>query len=349
MTKKFTTTVLSAALAASMLLGGCGSAEKLDPKATLVTVDGEEVVSLGYANFVAKYNQAMYDQIYVSYFGSIDWSQELGDDGSSMQDSVKDQIMEDLERYYVSNLHAADYNIELTEDDEKAIQAAVKKFAKDNTDEAKEQVGFDEEYAVRFLREQTIAQRLQEAVKAEAEVNITDEEAIQSSISYVLYPTTTTDDAGNSVDVSKEEQVALRTSAQALAAADDFAAVAEEQEQNVRTYSYTKAADAAEDTVLGEAVINAAKKLADGETSDVIEVEGTGFYVVHMESVEDDDATATKRENLEKDARTTYYNDKAEAWEKDIDWKVDDKQWSKVTFKKLFTSVETEEETTSEE
>ncbi|MCR4999050.1 MAG: peptidyl-prolyl cis-trans isomerase [Lachnospiraceae bacterium] len=347
MTKKFLATCVSASLAASMLFTGCGS-DKLDSSASLVTVGSETIVDLGYGNFAAKFNQAVYDQIYVSYFGSVMWDQEMGEEGT-MEDSVKKQILDDLETYYVSGLHAADYDVALTEEQESSIAEAAKTFMEKNTEEALTQMGATEEYAVRYMKEQTVANMLRKKVEAEAEVSISDEEAIQSSISYVLYESTKTDDSGNSVDLSKDELVALRTSATALATADDFDAEAENQGVTVSTYSFTKAADASEDTTLGETVIAEAKKLSNGQTSPVIEVEGKGLYVVRMDSVEDDEATATKRENLEKDARSSYYNDKLKEWKDAIDWKVDDKQWSKVTFKKYFTSVETTDETTSEE
>lgn len=347
MSKKIITAMTAATLAASMVLTGCGSKDKIDPNATLVSVGEEEVVSMGYGNFVAKYNQAVYDQIYVSYFGSVMWDQEVGEEGT-MEDSVKKQVMDDLERYYVSNLHASDYDVAITDEQQADIEAAAKKFLEDNDKEAIEQMGATEEYLIRFLQEQTVAQLLADKVKAEAEVNITDEEAIQSTVSYVLYASTSTDDQGNATELSKEELVALKENAEKLAAAEDFAAEAEAQEVTAQKYSYTKASDAAEDTTLGEDVITAAKALKDGETSAVIEVEGKGYYVVHMEATEDEEATATKRENLEKDARNTYYNDKISAWEEDVDWKVDDEQWSKVTFEKYFSMAETKEDTAEE-
>lgn len=349
--KKLTTVMLSAALTASVLLGGCGT-QKLDPNASLVTVGGEQAVSTGYGNFVAKYNQAQYDQIYVSYFGSIDWTQETGD-GKTYADSVKEQIMEDLERYYLSGLHASEYDVALSDEDQSNIEAAAKKFLEGNTDKAITQMGASEDYIVRYLQEQTIAQRVKDAVSAEAEVNITDDEAVQSTISYVFYATTTTDESGNTTDLDKTEITELRVSAEKLAGASDFDAEVEEQGVNAQSYSFTKAADAADDTVLGEDVIAAAKKLSDGQTSDVIEVEGKGFYVVQMKAVTDDEATATKRSNLEKDARNTYYNDKISEWKEAVDWKVDEKQWSKVTFDEYFSAAETTddaaEETTTEE
>ncbi|MCR5640986.1 MAG: peptidyl-prolyl cis-trans isomerase [Lachnospiraceae bacterium] len=348
MARKFMTALTAATLVGTMLFTGCGASEALDADATLVSVDGKEVISAGYGNFVAKYNQATYDQIYVQYFGSVVWDQQTGEGDETFEESVKTQIMDDLERYYVSGLHASDYNIALTDDQKKAIAEAAKKLMDANSEEAIQQLGATEEYAVRFMEEQTIAQQLQDAIEAEAEVNITDEEAEQSTISYVTFANTKTDDAGNTVELDKTELVALKESAEKLSAAADFAAEAEAQELTPQTYSYTKTADPAEDTTLGEAVIAAAQKLSDGETSAVIEVEGTGYYVVHMEATSDQEATATKRENLEKDARNTYYTDKMDAWKKDVDWKVDKKLWGKVTFKEYFTTPETTEETTAE-
>jgi len=62
-------TVGVAALAAATLFTGCGS---LNPDATLVTIntgDGtKDTISLGYGNFVARYQQSMYDQDQLDYY-----------------------------------------------------------------------------------------------------------------------------------------------------------------------------------------------------------------------------------------------------------------------------------------
>ena len=67
MNKRKLKTACIAALSATMLLTGCG---KLNGNADLMTIkngDKTETISLGYANFAARYQQSMYDQYLLSY------------------------------------------------------------------------------------------------------------------------------------------------------------------------------------------------------------------------------------------------------------------------------------------
>ena len=93
------------------------------------------------------------------------------------------------------------------------------------------------------------------------------------------------------------------------------------------------------------AIIEAAEALDEGETSDVIEIEGVGYYVIHLDADHDEDASQTKKESLESDA----FDDLLETWKAAITWTVDEKAWAKVEFDTLFKTLETETEETTEE
>ena len=185
----------------AVMLAGCGSAINND--AVVVNInDGEDTVKLGYANFVAHYNQAGYDMYYRSYFGDEYWSNDLAGDGKTMEDTVKEQVMKDLERFYVSGVHAADYNVELTADDEKAIADAAKKFLDDNEEDAIRQMGATQEYVERFLKDQTISTRVQQAIEKDADVKVDEKEAERSTIAYTYFLTTEFDEQSIQVDKS---------------------------------------------------------------------------------------------------------------------------------------------------
>ena len=84
-----------AALAATVLFTGCGS--KIKDSATLITInkgDGAtDTITLGYGNFVARYQQSLYDQFMLGYYGEDMWSQDvMGGLGYTMEENplIKD-------------------------------------------------------------------------------------------------------------------------------------------------------------------------------------------------------------------------------------------------------------------
>ena len=51
---------------------------------------------MGVANFYAKYQQAIYDSYYMSYFGEDMWNQDMYGNGSTMTEDVKQEAAEAL-------------------------------------------------------------------------------------------------------------------------------------------------------------------------------------------------------------------------------------------------------------
>ena len=102
----------------------------------LATYERDEV-TLGFANFMARYQQAQYDTNYISWFGSDMWSQDLYGTGNTFEDDVKDGIMDNLETYLLLYHHMSDYGVEFTEDDETAVDETAAQFIRDQADEVR--------------------------------------------------------------------------------------------------------------------------------------------------------------------------------------------------------------------
>ncbi|MBE5913053.1 MAG: hypothetical protein E7274_03200 [Pseudobutyrivibrio ruminis] len=334
-----------AALAAAVLFTGCS---KFNPDTTLVTIntgDGtKDTISLGYANFAARYQQSMYDQYLLSYYGEGMWSTDMTGTGSTMEDDTKEGVLEDIENQYLAKLHASDYDIALTDEQNTAIAEAAAKFMSDNPEETLEVMGATEEYVKQYLEYRTYYSLVSNAAMEEAGESISDEDCWMRTFSYVLFDTTgTTDEEGNAVEYTEEEIADLKAQAEELAAADDYSAKAEELEVTASTYSYLKGEE--EDDTMDMAIIEAAEALDEGDTSDVIEIEGVGYYVIHLDADHDEDASQTKKESLESDE----FDKLLETWKAAITWTVDEKAWAKVEFDTLFKTLETETEETTDD
>ena len=72
--KKFAAIILMSAMIGSMTLGGCG----IKKSANVITMESDSAdpieVSMGYANFAARIQQANYDNIFVAYYGEDYWT-----------------------------------------------------------------------------------------------------------------------------------------------------------------------------------------------------------------------------------------------------------------------------------
>ena len=338
------TTVKSAgiaALSAALLFTGCG---KLNPDATLVTIntgDGtKDTISLGYGNFVARYQQSMYDQFLLSYYGEGMWTTDMSGTGSTLQDDTKDGVIDDMESQYLAKYHAADYGVELSEEQNTAIAEAAAKFISDNPAETIEVMGATEDYVKQYLEYRTYYTLVSEAAKDASDADIKDEDCWMRSFSYVLFDTTgSTDEEGNLVEYTDEEISDMKAQASQLSTSEDFDATVEELGLTAQTYSYLKGEE--EDDTMDFSIIEAAESLSEGDVSDVIEVEGTGFYVIRLDSDHDEDASQTKRESLQSEA----FDALMETWKAEITWTVNEKAWDKVEFNSLFKAIEKEETT----
>lgn len=335
MKNKFLKTGMVATLVTTMLFTGCGK----NPSATLVTIDkGKDTISLGYADFTARYTQSMYDGIYLNYFGETMWSQE--EDGKTMEDTVKENVLGTLEETYLLRKHAADYDVKISDKDKKAIQKAAKAFIEANDKETLKEMSATQEIVEQYLTDSTYATRVEEAIRAEAKVEVSQEEAAQKTIYYVKLSTAPQQDGeGNTTEKTDEEIEEIKKQAQALSEAENFESYAEENEWEILKNSYGK-----DNATLDDAVIAAADKLEEGQISAPILVKDDGYYVVRLDSALDKEATENRKEELEEEQRTKYYTDTLDGWKEEIDWKVDEKLWAKVTFDSLFETITPEED-----
>ena len=96
--KKIMALLLTTAAIMGMTLTGCGN--KINEDATFATLD-DTTITMGVANFCAKYQQAMYDSFYMSYFGEDMWSKDVYGNGSTMTEDVKKDVADNLEEMYL--------------------------------------------------------------------------------------------------------------------------------------------------------------------------------------------------------------------------------------------------------
>ena len=338
-TKKMAALLLSGAMLASVL-SGCGSVDK---DAVVATLDGEEI-KLGVANFAARLTQANLDDIYAAYFGDDVWSTDLYSSGSTTQESVKTNVISDIKEMYILKNHMDDYSVSLSDEETSEIADVAAQFIADNTQEALDQLGATEDIVEEYLTLYTIKTKMETAIKADADTDVSDEEANERGYSYVKIDTAGyTDDDSNYVEYTDDEKAELETTAQALAEAcqDDFDGAITDAGYTVSTGTY-----AADDESLDEEVVTALDALSEGEVSDLVTTD-SAYYILRLDTECDEEATETHRQEIIDDRQTELYDEVYGGWEDDADWNLDEDVWATVEFKDLFTT--TVEDTETEE
>ena len=337
--KKAIAIVAVAALSITTL-AGCKKQEAIDGSEIVMTV-GDTEVALGVANFFARYQQYSTESMYEMYGMEMDWTYEV-EEGETYEESMKASILESLQQLYILDAHVADYNVALTEDETAKIEEAAKAFKEANTDEANEKVSAD--YAAEYLRLITISEKMHDAVTASHNPEVSDDEVAQKIMYYVEYATTTTDDDGNTVDLSDDEIATLKAEAQALLdgakANGSLETYASENDAEA-----TKAPFNASNEELDEALVTAADALELNGFTEVIEGEDA-IYVAQVTSLFDQEATDEARDEKVEELREEYYTETLETWTEETEIKVYDDVWAKVSLDALkVTTAETEDET----
>ncbi|MCD8149247.1 MAG: hypothetical protein LUE92_06730 [Clostridiales bacterium] len=344
--KKLTAVFLAGTMAFSLFLGGCGN--KIDQDAVAATI-GEQEISLGYLNFVARYTQSSYDSFFVSYYGEDYWTNEdyADEDGLNMQESVKADVLSDVELEYLLEAHMDDYGVEITDEEMEAITAAAEEFMSENTEDALDAMGATQEYVESYLYYETVYAKMEEAIGADADSQLSIDDYARRTFSYIEIDTVGyTDDDGEYVEYTEDEAEALLSNIELIAvlASSDFESAAETYGYDVSTYSYGTDEASEEDGGFCDAVITAADAMSEGDVSEAIE--GTDYYyIIRLDSEDDADAQQDAYDEAVSELQSEIFTEVTEGYQDESDFEVDEDLWAQVQFTELFTIDNTEEET----
>lgn len=321
-----------------------GCSGSIDTDAVVATV-GDEDITLGVANFYARLTQGQYETYYASMMGvTADsmWSQEI-EEGTTYEDSTKESLLEALENLYLISQHAAVYEVSLSEEEEEAIAEAAQKFDEDNTDEAKEIVSGYRKDVEKYLELITISQKMDSKMREGVNEEVSDEEAAQKSMQYVFFSYTSTDDEGNSVELTDDEKEALKTTAQDVADrarnGEDMSALATENGLEAQTATFDSESTSPDSDLV--AAVDALT--AEGEVADPVETD-SGIYVAKLTSLLDREATDAEKENIVEQRRQDQYDSLIEEWREAANIEVNEKVWNKIDFEDTGVTIKTSEE-----
>ena len=347
---KNTTVAALAGVMAVGMLSGCG--KTIDGEKTVATVDGTDI-PLGVVSLYARESQAQTVAMYKSFMGTADniWSQTVdSESGTTYGEQARDQFLEQVELMYIMKEKAADYNVVVTSDDETAIADAAAQFMSDNDEETLKELAVTEDQVKTLLELETYRQRIYEPIRNEAEINITDEEAQQSAFSYVSISISGSDLTDDDIATRKEEAQEILDKMKGDPSADmgETAKSVNDSYAGLSGTIFTNDSDDEDITnSYDDAVVEALRTLKDGEVYGELVETDSSIYILRMDNVKDDDATASKKESLENTKRTAYYSDTTGKWLEDADITVNNKVLDKleITDDHVFSIKEVEADT----
>ena len=184
---KYGKRILAAGMCASMAMGlltGCSSSND-----EVVAKMGDTKLTLGEANFMLRYSQAQTQSYLGAMFGEGTnvFQQDLTGSGQAYGETVKESVLNDLKDMTILEQHMSDYNVELTEDEKSAIEEAAKEFMAANDKDVLKEMAATEETVTRILTLYTIQSKMETAIEADVDTEVSDDEAAQKSIQYVYF------------------------------------------------------------------------------------------------------------------------------------------------------------------
>ena len=400
---------IAAVAAACMLIAGQASAA--DGTKTVMDVNGTAVSAGTFAAY-ARYAQAQYfgyyEQMYAMFGGEMPdafWDEPAAEDGEAVQEGesegegasgAEDLLKKELgaptdkgEDYRIrlaasfadmvlSEQKMKEYGVEIPDGLKTEIDKAAEKYFKENDPSAFRKDGTTQEDVRRFLELEAITVLTEDAVKKSAEVEVTDDEARMSSVTYAKFsPDDFKPEENADESVSEEETEAEGAAEETEAETEDYGSLAKAAAEAVLGELLASDAPETEDVYalaqekdpksavstdsfgtdgignyLPADVIEAAKDLSDGEVlGEVVESDGI-FYVMRMDDSFDENATETKRSEIEETKRGEFYDETVKKWEADADLQFYGKALSKISIDdstKFSLKEAVPEETESEE
>ena len=268
---KYGKRILAAGMCASMAMGlltGCSSSND-----EVVAKMGDTKLTLGEANFMLRYSQAQTQSYLGAMFGEGTnvFQQDLTGSGQAYGETVKESVLNDLKDMTILEQHMSDYNVELTDEDKAAIEEAAKQFIADNSKDVLKEMSATEETVSRILTLYTIQSKMETAIEADVDTEVSDEEAAQKTIQYAYFtiPETEseTEDATEAASADESEtetgtEAVSETETETEAASESETVAETETEATSETEAVSEAAseETSEDTTESETEESAEKK-----------------------------------------------------------------------------------------
>lgn len=308
-------------------LTGCG---KEDSKVVFTTGLGkDEVFRIG-DEICKKPEMMVYltttQNQYESVYGPEIW--KTSRNGVTLEDSVKDTVLEKLAQVKSMYLLAKSKGIKLEAAEEKLVESAAKSYFGSLSDTQKQYMGVTEDTLIKLYTEYTMANKVYREIIKDVTPEISDDEARIITVQHILIRTYTRDVDGNRVDfLTADKQSAYEEACevreQAVAGGKSFEELAARYSQDTTlTYSFGKGE-------MSPAFEAAAFQLATNEISAVVESE-SGYHVIKCISTFDQEETKANKQRLLEERRNQAFGREYETFVDALARKLNQNAWDEI-------------------
>ena len=265
---------------------------------------------------------------YENVYGSDIWETRV--DGESLSTNVKDNALAKMAQVKTMNLMARDRGISLDAQEEKqVIQAGDKYYDSLNSAEI-EAMGIDREIIYSLYREYMTAGKVYEEIIKDINPEVSDDEARNISVEYILIKNYTQDGTGKKTAMSANDAEAAYARAREAhtraVEGDEFdTLISEYNEDESSTASFGKAD-------IGDIVLrNTLFDMASGEISDVLET-SEGYVIYKILSTFDLEETDANKKAIVERQRAEVFGAEYDTYVQTLTRKLNDTLWNEIVF-----------------
>ncbi len=188
-----------------LCLVGCEREEEKKPEGDVVMKFAGKDITLGEVFIYANTISEQYEKSY----GENVWDMNVpvaADKTENMEEVTRRDIIEDIVRVKVLCSYAHSYDIALSAEDEDKIKRSAEAFYKNLTDKQIEEMQLDRDIVKTVFRENEIAGRVYEEVVDRAGIEVSDEDARQTTFYDLVFENYMIDAEGNVKELSEDDK-----------------------------------------------------------------------------------------------------------------------------------------------
>lgn len=346
--KKVMAILLSTAIAASTFIG-CGTDKAKDYKDTdtVMFIDKDNKIDYATACTYTRMMQAetySYMQSMLQRFNSsaadVDmWSQSLEDTDEDSKkyktygEQFKGNTLDSLESLLLDKLYGSkEYEVIFTDDDKKECESVADEFIEKMSKDDLKAMHASKKTMMNVLELMTYETRVKNAIESDVDTKVSDDEAGQSTFSYVEI---------KKKDAKKKDKK-IKSLIKKVEAGTDISTAASNAGFTAQSVTFTTADPEYDE--YGKEMLKKVSKMKDGECDSYKDAKGNTI-ILYMQSVNDQSATETKKDDIISDRKDKAYEDKLDEWKDKKKVTINKDAWNSIKTDKneVFQRMETEE------
>lgn len=346
--KKVMAILLSTAIAASTFIG-CGADKAKDYKDadTVMFIDKDNKIDYATACTYTRMMQAetySYMQSMLQRFNSsavdVDmWSQSLEDTDEDSKkyktygEQFKGNTLDSLKSLLLDKLYGSkEYEVTFTDDDKKECESVADEFIEKMSKDDLKAMHASKKTMMNVLELMTYETRVKNAIESDVDTKVSDDEAGQSTFSYVEI---------KKKDAKKKEKK-IKSLIKKVEAGTDISAAASDAGFTAQSVTFTTADPEYDE--YGKEMLKKVSKMKDGECDSYKDAKGNTI-ILYMQSVNDQSATETKKDDIISDRKDKAYEDKLDEWKDKKKVTINKDAWNSIKTDKneVFQRMEAEE------